>query len=44
MSAENQPLKRTKGNIIGPNYYNRSKDEFEFIEGSWRSSYANCGQ
>jgi hypothetical protein len=34
MSAENKPLKRTSGNIVGPNYYNKTKDEYEIVEGS----------
>jgi hypothetical protein len=34
MAAENKPLKRASGNIVGPNYYNKAKDEYEIVEGS----------
>lgn len=34
MTAENKPLKRASGGIVGLNYYNKNKDEYEVIEGS----------
>jgi hypothetical protein len=34
MSAADKELKRAKGNIIGPNYYDKTKDEYGITEGS----------